>query len=235
MTGSELASGATPGIIRAGTELRAVPLVPEIRLRQASEPISLWQRTEQLAGRADLDPPFWAFAWAGGQALAGYLLDHPELARGRHVIEIASGSGPVAIAAAKAGAATITAYDIDPVAAAAIGLNAVANGVTVQAVCADILDEDAMPAPGTGLVLVADAFYTRDLAARTMRFLERRRPGGTRRHRHQAHDRLGTPLATKPRKQQRATPWPSTRVTTSRRLASPVSRSPAPRTLRCRP
>ncbi len=173
VTDSLPASGAVPEIIRAGTQLGPVPLVPELQLRQAGEPISLWQRTEQLAGREDLDPPFWAFAWAGGQALARYLLDHPQLASGRHVIDIASGSGLVAIAAAKAGAATVTAYDIDPLAAAAIGLNAAANGVTVQAVCADILDEDAMPAPGTDLVLVADAFYTRDLAAKTMRFLDR--------------------------------------------------------------
>jgi predicted nicotinamide N-methyase len=178
VTDGQLASGATAEIIRAGTQLRPVPLVPEIQLRQASEPISLWQRTEQLAGRADLDPPFWAFAWAGGQALARYLLDHPQLARGRHVIDIASGSGLVAIAAAKAGAAAVTAYDIDPLAAAAIGVNAAANGVTVLAVCADILDHDGMPAPGTDLVLVADAFYTRDLAAKTMRFLDRARARG---------------------------------------------------------
>ena len=79
-------------------------LVPEIRLHQASEPIGVWQRTELAAGRTSLDPPFWAFAWAGGQALARYLLDHPEAVKGRHVIDIASGSGLVAIAAARAGA-----------------------------------------------------------------------------------------------------------------------------------
>ena len=166
-------------IIRAGTRLRPVPLVPQIRLYQAGDPISLWQRTELAAGRTGLDPPFWAFAWAGGQALARYLLDHPETVRGRHVIDIASGSGLVAIAAARAGAAAVTAYDIDPLAAAAIGINAAANGVTVRAVCADVLDEDGPPSPGTDLVLAGDAFYERDLAARVMRFLERGHTRGT--------------------------------------------------------
>jgi len=162
-----------PEIMRTGTQLRSVPLVPEIRLHQAGDPISLWQRTELAAGRTGLDPPFWAFAWAGGQALARYLLDHPEAVRGRHAIDIASGSGLVAIAAAKAGAAAVTAYDIDPLAAAAIRVNADANGVTVLAVCADILDEDGPPDPGPDLVLVADAFYERALAGKVMRFLER--------------------------------------------------------------
>jgi predicted nicotinamide N-methyase len=165
-------------IIRTGARLEPVSLVPEIRLHQASDPISLWQRTEVTSGRTDLDPPFWAFAWAGGQALARYLLDHPETARGRDVIDIASGSGLVAIAAAMAGAAAVTAYDIDPLAATAIAANAAANGVTVRAVCADVLDRDDLPPPGTGLVLVADAFYQRDLATRVMRFAGRGRARG---------------------------------------------------------
>ena len=169
VTGSTQPAAATREIIRAGTRLRPVPLVPEIRLRQASEPIGLWQRTEQAAGRTGLDPPFWAFAWAGGQALARYLLDHPRTVAGRRVIDVASGSGLVAIAAAKAGAATVSAYDIDPLAAAAIAVNAAANEVPVLAVCADILDDDAWPAAGTDLVLVADAFYQRELAARVLR------------------------------------------------------------------
>ena len=160
-------------IVRTCTRLRPVPLVPQIRLHQASDPISLWQRTEQAAGRTGLDPPFWAFAWAGGQALARYLLDHPGTVRGRHVIDIASGSGLVAIAAARAGAAAVTAYDTDPLAVAAIGINAAANGVTVTAACTDVLDEDGPPSPGTDLVLAGDAFYERGLAARVMRFLER--------------------------------------------------------------
>jgi predicted nicotinamide N-methyase len=168
---------AEPEIIRTGTQLRPVPLVPEIRLYQASDPIGLWQHTELAAGRSGLDPPFWAFAWAGGQALARYVLDHPEAVRGRRVIDIASGSGLVAIAAARAGAAAVTAYDVDPLATAAITINAGANGVAVRAVCADVLDEDDLP--GTEFVLVADAFYQRDLAGRIMRFLERCHARGT--------------------------------------------------------
>jgi predicted nicotinamide N-methyase len=165
-------------IIRTGTRLRPVPLVPEIQLHQASEPIGLWQRTEQVTGRTGLDPPFWAFAWAGGRALARYLLDHPETVQGRRAIDIASGSGLVAIAAAKAGAAAVTACDIDPLAAAAIAVNASANGVAVPVTCADVLDEDGSPAPGTDLVLVADAFYERGLAGQVMRFCERARARG---------------------------------------------------------
>jgi predicted nicotinamide N-methyase len=173
MTGSAQPSPPALEIIRAGTELRSLPLVPQIRLHQASDPISLWQFTELAAGRTGLDPPFWAFAWAGGQALARYLLDHPERVKDRQVIDVASGSGLVAIAAARAGAAAVTAYDTDPLAVAAIGINAAANGVTVTAVCADVLNADGPPAPGTDLVLAADAFYERDLAARVMWFLER--------------------------------------------------------------
>jgi predicted nicotinamide N-methyase len=157
-------------MVRANTRLRSVALVPEIRLYQASEPIGVWQRTERAAGRTGLDPPFWAFAWAGGQALARYLLDHPETVKDRQVVDIASGSGLVAIAAARAGAAAVTGYDIDPLAIAAITLNAAVNGATVLAVQADILDTDG---PGPDVLLVADAFYERELARRVTRFLAR--------------------------------------------------------------
>jgi predicted nicotinamide N-methyase len=191
MTGSPAPRPAAPEILRTGTTLRPVPLVPEIRLYQADDPVGLWERIELASGEADQDPPFWAFAWAGGQALARYLLDHPETVRGRHVIDIASGSGLVAIAAAQAGAATVTAYDIDPLAVAAIDVNAAANTVTVQAVCADILDDDTPvdhDAPedmrdAAAVVLVADAFYQRELAAKVTRFIE------------QAHARGATVLA----------------------------------------
>ena len=163
-------------IIRGSTTLSPVVLVPEIRLYQASEPMSVWQHTEQATGRTGLDPPFWAFAWAGGQALARYLLDHPEAVTGRHVIEVASGSGLVAIAAVLAGAAGVTAYDIDPLAATAITANAEANGVAIPAVCTDVLS--GLPPDGTDLVLVADAFYERDLAAQVLRFAERSQARG---------------------------------------------------------
>jgi predicted nicotinamide N-methyase len=167
-------------MVRANTTLRSVALVPEIRLYQASEPIGVWQRTERAAGRTGLDPPFWAFAWAGGQALARYLLDHPAAVKDRRVIDIASGSGLVAIAAARAGAAAVTGYDIDPLAIAAITLNAAANGATVLAVQADVLDTDVLDTDdldtgdlGPDVLLVADAFYERDLARRVTRFAER--------------------------------------------------------------
>jgi predicted nicotinamide N-methyase len=164
--------GAQLKIILTSTKLGPVQLVPEVRIQQASEPINLWQHTERAAGRSGLDPPFWAFAWAGGQALARYLLDHPAVVRGRRVIDIASGSGLVAIAAAKAGAATVTAYDIDPLAAAAIAVNAAANEVTVTGVCADAFSDDGAHVAEGDLVLVADAFYERDLAAKVTAFVE---------------------------------------------------------------
>jgi predicted nicotinamide N-methyase len=170
--------GTAPDMIRAVTRLCPVPLVPEIQLHQASEPISLWEHTELAARRTGLAPPFWGFAWPGGQALARYLLDHPAVADDQQVADIGSGSGLVAIAAARAGAATVTAYDTDPLATEAIAINAAANGETVTAVCADILDEPGFPAAGTGLVLVGDAFYQRDLAGRVMRFLLRAHGGG---------------------------------------------------------
>ena len=165
-------------LIRAETRLACVPLVPEIRLHQGADPIVLWQRTDTAAGRTGLDPPFWAFAWAGGQALARYLLDHRNAVAGQHVIDLASGSGLVAIAAAVAGAVAVTAYDIDPLATAAITVNAAANGVAVQVVCADILDTEELPARDTDAVLVADAFYERELADRVTRFLDRARARG---------------------------------------------------------
>jgi predicted nicotinamide N-methyase len=163
---------AAAEVIAGLTELRRVPLVPEIWLHQAAEPVNAWQQVEQATGRTGLDPPFWAFAWPGGQAMARFLLDHPETAAGQQVIDLASGSGLVAIAAARAGAAAVTAYDVDPLAATAIAVNAAANEVAVRAVCADILDRDEVP-DGGDLLLVADAFYERDLACRVMRFVGR--------------------------------------------------------------
>jgi predicted nicotinamide N-methyase len=168
---------AAAEVIAELTELLRVRLVPEIWLHQAGEPVSAWQRVEQATGQPGQDPPFWAFAWPGGQAMARYLLDHPQTAAGRQVIDLASGSGLVAIAAARAGAATVTAYDVDPLAAAAIAMNAAANGVAVRAVCADILDRDEVP-DGVDLLVVADAFYERDLACRVMGFISRARARG---------------------------------------------------------
>jgi predicted nicotinamide N-methyase len=182
-------------IIRAATQLTPVPLVPQIRLHLAGEPIEVWEHTERALGDTEQPPPFWAFAWPGGQALARYLLDHPAAVRGLRVLDLASGSGLVAIAAALAGAAEVIANDVDPLAMAAIAVNAAANDVTVVGRCGDLLGDEPpggdRPAggllggdvdrwPGADVVLVADAFYEKDLAARVMSFAERARDHGAR-------------------------------------------------------
>jgi predicted nicotinamide N-methyase len=158
-----------------GTSVRPVPLVPGISLHLAGEPVEFWESVEASTGRTGTDPPFWAFAWAGGQALARYLLDHPPLVAERRVIDLASGSGLVAIAAALAGAAEVTAYDIDPLAVTAIAANARVNDVSVAAECRDILDDSA----DADVVLVADAFYERRFASRMTGFLRRAHSHGT--------------------------------------------------------
>ncbi|GJD81582.1 class I SAM-dependent methyltransferase [Methylobacterium gregans] len=150
--------------ILAHTALRPVPHAPEIRLHVADEATALWQKTEEELEAIGLPPPFWAFAWAGGQALARYLLDNPDLCAGARVLDFASGSGLCAIAAARAGAARVLASDLDPFALPAIALNAAANGVAerIAATAEDLIGRD----PEADLVLAADIFYERDLAAR---------------------------------------------------------------------
>ena len=154
--------------IRANTRLRAVPLVPEISLLVADEAVPLWHKTEEELGEAGLPPPFWAFAWAGGQALARHVLDHPKIARGRSVLDLASGSGLVGIAALKAGASSVTAADIDAFACAAAALNAAANGVTLTTCQDDLL---AIPQGDWDVILAGDIFYERDTARRAYDFL----------------------------------------------------------------
>jgi predicted nicotinamide N-methyase len=153
--------------IRGNTTAAPVPFVPEITLFQADEPIALWEKTEE-AGVAQ-PPPFWAFAWAGGQALARHVLDHPDLVAGRSVLDLATGSGLVAVAAAVAGAHPVTANDIDPYSLAAAAANAAANNVDVLALEEDILDRDG----DYGVVLAGDVFYSREMAARVLPFLRR--------------------------------------------------------------
>jgi predicted nicotinamide N-methyase len=149
--------------ILAETRLHPVPHAPEILLHVADEATALWARTEEELGAVGLPPPFWAFAWAGGQALARYVLDRPDAVRGRRVLDFASGSGLVAIAAARAGAGRVEASDIDAFAVAAIRLNARANGVAE-----DLIDTDR----GWDTVLAGDICYERDLAARVVAWLE---------------------------------------------------------------
>jgi len=153
--------------ILAQTRLRPVPHAPEIVLHVADEATALWSRTEEELGAIGLPPPFWAFAWAGGQALARYVLDHPGTVAGRRVLDFAAGSGLVAIAAAKAGAARIEACDVDPFAIEAIALNAARNGVAVEPHLADLVGADA----GWDVVLAGDICYQQELAERATAWL----------------------------------------------------------------
>jgi predicted nicotinamide N-methyase len=163
--------------VRAHTRLGTSRYVPELRLHQADDAFALWERTEREAGAATVSaPPFWAFPWAGGQALARYMMDHPDEVLGRTVLDVAAGSGLVAIAAARAGAATVTASEIDPYAAAAITLNARANEVKIEVRLADLLDEPV----DAEVVLAGDVFYSRGMATRMLAYLSRARADGAR-------------------------------------------------------
>ncbi|MFT4003676.1 MAG: methyltransferase [Rhizobium sp.] len=155
--------------IRANTSLMAPPHVPEIRLHLASEAHELWLKTEEELEEIGLPPPFWAFAWAGGQGLARYILDHPETVAGRTVLDFASGSGLVAIAASRAGASHVLAVDIDPWAGTAIRLNAVENGVALDFDGKDIVGR----AVDAQVILAGDVFYDRDFAASLAPWLRR--------------------------------------------------------------
>lgn len=153
--------------ITTNAALMAPPLVPELRLYLASEVVPLWHATEEELAKHGVPPPYWAFAWAGGQALARYVLDNPETVRGKRVLDIGSGSGLVALAAAKMGAASVLAADIDAFACAAIGLNAAANGLTVAVTQDDMIGEPV----AWDIILVGDLFYERPLAERLMTWL----------------------------------------------------------------
>ena len=156
--------------VRDNTEIVAPPLVPEIRLHLATEVTPIWQATEDSLAQGAVPPPFWAFAWAGGQALARYLLDRPETVAGRAVLDFGAGSGLVAIAAAKAGGVRVAAADIDPFAAAAIAANAALNGVELAIVSADLLDAE----PGAWPVVTAgDVCYERPMTENAMAWLRR--------------------------------------------------------------
>jgi len=162
--------------IRAQTEIGAVALVPEIRLHLASHVTPLWEATEATLAATNLPPPYWAFAWPGGQALARHLLDHPDIVRGRRVLDFAAGSGIAGLAAAKAGAAYVTAADIDPIAAAALRLNAALNGATI-----DVTTEDLTRQADSAwdIVLAGDVCYERPMAATVTAWLDRLTAQGT--------------------------------------------------------
>jgi predicted nicotinamide N-methyase len=167
----------TPGAAGLdGLRLAVVPFVPEVCLHLAEDAIVLRARLEAEAGEA-LPPPFWADAWVGGQAVARYVLDHPEVVAGLRVLDVASGSGLVAIAAAMAGAAAVTANDIDPYALSAIRLNAQVNRIALDANCGDLLDGDG---DGAEVVLAGDVFYSESMAERMVSFLQRAARRGAR-------------------------------------------------------
>jgi len=160
---------AADAFIRANTKLLATPLVPEITLHLAEESLPIWRKTEEELGEINVPPPYWAFAWAGGQALARYILDNPETIAAKSVLDLGSGSGLTAIAAKLAGAGPVLAADIDEVAVAAIRLNASVNRVEIDATADDVLASK----PGRfDVVLVGDLFYERKLAERVLAFVQ---------------------------------------------------------------
>jgi predicted nicotinamide N-methyase len=154
--------------VREHTEIRTVPFVPEVRLHMAAEAVPLWELMESVTGEAGMPPPFWAFPWAGGQALARYVLDHPDLVTRRRVLDLAAGSGLVAIAAKRAGADHVIANEIDGYADAAIEANAELNGVTVERRYGDLLAADP---PDVDVVLAGDVFYSREMSRMMVAFL----------------------------------------------------------------
>ena len=164
-------SGAeAQAFVRANTRLETPSLLPEIKLHLASAALPLWQATEDQLRAQGLPPPFWAFAWAGGQALARYLLDHPEIAAEKRVLDFAAGSGVQGIAAALAGARAVAASEIDGFAIAALRLNAAANGVRLALLEADLVGQAN---PGWDLVLAGDVCYERPMAERVFAWLRR--------------------------------------------------------------
>jgi predicted nicotinamide N-methyase len=153
--------------VAANTALISPPLVPEIRLHLAVEVVPLWRKTEEELEAEGVPPPYWAFAWAGGQALARYILDHDDCVTAKRVLDFGSGSGLVGIAAAKAGAADVLAADIDEFACAAIAMNAKANEVTVATTQDDVIGTPC----NWGTILVGDMCYERPLAERLVAWL----------------------------------------------------------------
>jgi len=166
-----------PDFIAANTRLQTVPHAPEISLWLADEITPLWRLTEEELGEMGLPPPFWAFAWAGGQALARWLLDHPAEVAGKRVIDLATGSGLVAVAAMKAGAASVLAADIDPFCAAAVAANARSNGVEIAFTDANLLDA---PPPPADLICAGDVFYEKPMAEAVLAWLKQAQANGTR-------------------------------------------------------
>lgn len=156
--------------VLAHTRIRHAPFVPEVRLHLADDSLELWEVTQVAVERGEVPPPFWAFVWAGGQAVARHLLDHPEVLAGRDVVDVATGSGLVAVAAACAGASRVRASDIDEFAVAATRLNARLNDVAVDAEMCDVRD---VTVEASTLVTVGDVFYDERIATAMLPALQR--------------------------------------------------------------
>jgi predicted nicotinamide N-methyase len=150
-------------------------LVPEVTLQVAADVVALWEAIEEERGVAPTEPPFWAAAWPGGQALARYVLDAPGIVAGRTVLDLGSGSGLVAVAAALAGADRVVASEIDPFGHAAIAVNAGVNGIATVTVVGDVLGE---PPPAVDVVLAGDVCYDREMSERVLPWLEAARAQG---------------------------------------------------------
>jgi predicted nicotinamide N-methyase len=162
----------SPAFLRAHTRTARPTLVPEVRLHVADDVVGLWEAMETEGGGAGQDPPFWAAAWPGGQALARYVLDHPEAVVGRRVLDLGAGSGLVAVAALLAGARSVLASDIDPYSHAAVALNAELNGVPGIEVVGDVLGSpESGELPDVDVVLAGDVCYDREMTSRVLPFL----------------------------------------------------------------
>jgi predicted nicotinamide N-methyase len=158
----------TPDFVRAHTRVARPTLVPEVQLHVADDVVGLWEAMETEGGGAGLDPPFWAAAWPGGQALARYVLDHPEAVAGRRVLDLGAGSGLVAVAALLAGARGVLASDVDPYSHTAVVLNAQLNAVSGIELAGDVLADEL---PDVEVVLAGDVCYDREMTARVLPFL----------------------------------------------------------------
>ncbi|WP_138734071.1 class I SAM-dependent methyltransferase [Modestobacter excelsi] len=157
-----------PEFLRTHTRLARPTLVPEVQLHVADDVVGLWEAMETEGGGAGQDPPFWAAAWPGGQALARYVLDHPGTVAGRRVLDLGAGSGLVAVAALLAGARGVLASDVDPYSHTAVVLNAELNGVSGIEVVGDVLADEL---PDVDVVLAGDVCYDREMTARVLPFL----------------------------------------------------------------
>ena len=168
---------APADFILANTRFQPVPHAPEISLWLADEITPIWRLTEEELGELGLPPPFWAFAWAGGQAVARWLLDNPHEVAGKRVLDFATGSGLVGIAAMRAGATSALGADIDPFCGAAVALNAKANGVAMTFTDQNLLEG---PPPEVDVICAGDVCYEKPMTERVLDWLGRARANGTR-------------------------------------------------------